>query len=105
MALQNLDSPARKIRAIPVPQIRAFLTRYGLVIIFLASWQLSGIVGWISPAVFPPLDRIAVALWTDIASGALVDEIAISLQRAGLAFGAAVGLGIPLGLLMGLGDA
>ena len=54
---------------------------------------------------FPPLDRIAVALWTDIASGALVDEIAISLQRAGLAFGAAVGLGIPLGLLMGLGDA
>ena len=101
MTLQSLDTPARKSRAIPAPPIRAFLARYGLVIVFLGLWQISSKVGWVSPAVFPPLDRIAVALWNGIASGALVDDIAISLQRAGLAFGAAVGLGIPLGLLMG----
>ena len=31
----------------------------------------------------------------------MLDDIAISLQRAGIAFGAAVVLGIPLGLFMG----
>jgi sulfonate transport system permease protein len=40
-------------------------------------------------------------LWKGLASGALLDDIAISLQRSGLAFGAAVALGIPLGLFMG----
>lgn len=101
MTLQSLDTPARGGRGIPVPPVRAFLARYSLVIVFLSLWQIAGKVGWVSPAVFPPLDRIAVALWNGIASGALVDDITISLQRAGLAFGAAVGLGIPLGLLMG----
>lgn len=103
MTLQSLDTPARKLRAIPTPpvRVRAFLSRYGLVIAFLVLWQMSGRLGWISPAVLPPLDRIAMALWTGIASGALLDDIAISLQRAGTAFGAAVALGIPLGLLMG----
>ena len=57
--------------------------------------------GWVNPAVFPPLDSIATALWKGLASGALLDDIAISLQRSGLAFGAAVALGIPLGLFMG----
>src|SRR5690606_34963872 len=55
----------------------------------------------LNPAVFPPLDRVAQALWGGITSGALLDDIAISIQRAGIAFVAAVGLGIPLGLVMG----
>jgi len=55
----------------------------------------------LNPAVFPPLDRVAQALWNGLASGRLVDDIAISLQRAGIAFLAAVALGIPLGLFMG----
>lgn len=101
MTLQNLDSGFRRRRGLPAPPVRAFLARYGLVIAFLVLWQLSGRLGWVSPAVFPPLDAIAAALWNGIASGALVDDIAISLQRAGLAFGAAVALGIPLGLMMG----
>ncbi|WP_201281148.1 ABC transporter permease [Paracoccus sp. AK26] len=101
MTLQHLDTPVRRIRGLPAPPVRAFLSRYGLVFAFLALWQVSGTLGWISPAVLPPLDAILGALWTGIASGALVDDIAISLQRAGLAFGAAVALGIPLGLLMG----
>lgn len=101
MTLQSLDSPSQSSRVIPAPPLRNFLARYGLVIAFLGLWQLSGKLGWVSAAVFPPLDRIAVALWNGIASGALVDDIAISLQRAGLAFSAAVGFGIPVGLVMG----
>ena len=79
----------------------AFLARYGLVVAFLALWQISSSRGWINPAVFPPLDVIVSALWGNISSGALVDDIAISLQRAGIAFAAAVAVGIPLGLVMG----
>ncbi len=77
------------------------LSRYGLVIGFLVLWQASVKFGLVNASVFPPLDQIIAALWKGIASGALVDDIAISLQRSGIAFAAAVGLGIPLGLLMG----
>lgn len=77
------------------------LARYGLVFAFLILWQASATFGWVNASVFPPLDQILTALWTAIASGALVDDIAISLQRSGIAFVAAVGLGIPLGLFMG----
>lgn len=78
-----------------------FLSRYGLVVAFLVLWQASSTFGWVNASVFPPLDQIIGALWNAIASGALVDDIAISLQRSGIAFVAAVGLGIPLGLFMG----
>lgn len=75
--------------------------RYGLVLAFLALWQISSTRGWVNPSVFPPLDVIVSALWGSLASGALLDDIAISLQRAGIAFFAAVVIGVPLGLVMG----
>jgi sulfonate transport system permease protein len=81
--------------------VSPILARYGLVLAFLALWQISSTRGWVNPSVFPPLDVILAALWDSLASGALLDDIAISLQRSGLAFAAAVSLGIPLGLVMG----
>jgi sulfonate transport system permease protein len=77
------------------------LSRYGLLVGFLAFWQIGSSFGWINATVFPPLDKILAATWTGVVGGALLDDIAISLQRSGLAFAAAVGLGIPLGLFMG----
>jgi len=77
------------------------LSRYGLVLGFLAFWQVSTKLGWVNASIFPPLDQIVVALWKGISTGALLDDIAISLQRSGIAFLAAVSLGIPLGLFMG----
>jgi sulfonate transport system permease protein len=109
MTLQSLDtavdpparSPGAAVRRRALGMGRSFLQRNGLLIGFLVLWQVASSRGWLNPAVFPPLDVIAAALWDGIASGRLVDDIAISLQRAGIAFVAAVGLGIPLGLLMG----
>jgi sulfonate transport system permease protein len=75
--------------------------RYGLLAGFLMLWQVGATRGWINATVFPPLDAIAAALWQGLAGGALLDDIGISLQRSGLAFAAAIGLGIPLGLFMG----
>ncbi|TIX32882.1 MAG: ABC transporter permease, partial [Mesorhizobium sp.] len=55
----------------------------------------------VNAAVLPPIDTIVSALWNGLAGGTLLGDIAISLQRAGLAFAAAVAVAIPLGLFMG----
>lgn len=78
-----------------------FLSRYGVLIAFLAIWQVSSHAGWVNAAVLPPIDTIVAALWKGLAGGTLLGDIAISLQRAGLAFAAAVIVAIPLGLFMG----
>lgn len=78
-----------------------FLSRYGILIAFLAIWQLSSSAGWVNAAVLPPIDTIVSALWNGLVGGTLLGDIAISLQRAGLAFAAAVAVAIPLGLFMG----
>lgn len=110
MTLQGLDPPFSRPVANPSGAVilrrgglvaRRFATRYGVLIGFLAFWQVAATHGWVNPTIFPPIDQIATALWGALADGSLTDDIAISLQRAGIAFVAAVGLGIPLGLLMG----
>jgi sulfonate transport system permease protein len=107
MTLETLETPAitpppARLWAARLTQAgRAGFARYGLLIGFLILWQVGSRVGWLNATVFPPLDLIFAALWNGLASGALIDDIAISLQRSGLAFAAAVGLGIPLGLFMG----
>ncbi|MER9774156.1 ABC transporter permease [Mesorhizobium sp. M0220] len=78
-----------------------FLSRYGALIAFLAIWQVSSSAGWVNTAVLPPINMIVAALWKGLAGGTLLGDIAISLQRAGLAFAAAVLVAIPLGLFMG----
>ncbi|WP_027054564.1 ABC transporter permease [Mesorhizobium erdmanii] len=78
-----------------------FLSRYGVLLGFLALWQVASSVGWVNAAVLPPVDMIVAALWKGLAGGTLLGDIAISLQRAGIAFAAAVAVAIPLGLFMG----
>ncbi|ESZ34034.1 ABC transporter permease [Mesorhizobium sp. L2C066B000] len=78
-----------------------FLSRYGVLVGFLALWQVASSVGWVNAAVLPPIDMIVEALWKGLAGGSLLGDIAISLQRAGIAFAAAVAVAIPLGLFMG----
>lgn len=107
MTLETLETPAlstppaRVLEARIAQAGRAGVARYGLLLGFLILWQVGSTQGWLNATVFPPLDLIFVALWNGLVSGALIDDIAISLQRSGLAFAAAVGLGIPLGLFMG----
>ncbi len=111
MTYQSLDTPSlRASGAAPsgaailrrgAAGATRLLRRFGPVAAFLTFWQVGATLGWINPTVFPPLDRILAAAWTGVTGGALLDDIAISLQRSGLAFAAAVAVGIPLGLFMG----
>jgi sulfonate transport system permease protein len=82
-------------------QLRGFGSRYGLLIAFAVLWEVAPSLGWTNPAVLPRLDTILVALWNGVSGGRFAGDIAISLQRAGIAFGAAAVVGIPLGLFMG----
>jgi sulfonate transport system permease protein len=81
--------------------VQGVTLRYGSIIVLAVLWQVSSTAGWINPAVIPPLDRILEALSNGFATGPLWRDLAISLQRAGIAFAAAVATGIPLGLFMG----
>ncbi|MBB3977690.1 sulfonate transport system permease protein [Rhizobium azooxidifex] len=85
----------------PISLVGRFLSRYGVLLGFLLLWQVASHVGWFNSAVLPPLDTILVALWNGVVGGALLDDIAISLQRSGIAFLAAVVVAIPIGLFMG----
>ncbi|MGV6874278.1 ABC transporter permease [Pseudochelatococcus sp. B33] len=78
-----------------------FLSRYGLLLGFLLLWQVASTRSWVNPSVFPPLDDIAASFWQGVTRGSLLADLGISLQRSGLAFGAAVAVAIPLGLFMG----
>ncbi|HDG1683736.1 TPA: ABC transporter permease [Kluyvera ascorbata] len=79
----------------------SLIARYGLLVLFFAGWQIASTAGWLNAAIIPPLDKIFIALWNGITQGVLLGDITISLQRAGLAFAAAIVVGIPLGLFMG----
>lgn len=111
MTWQSLDSSSSQVSGVVPPgaavlrqgltAARNLLRRYGLLLGFLAFWQAGASFGWINATVFPPLDAILAALWRGVAGGALLGDIAISLQRSGIAYAAAIGLGVPLGLFMG----
>ncbi|WP_206951869.1 ABC transporter permease [Trinickia acidisoli] len=79
----------------------AFVNRYGTLILFFLLWQVASSHGWLNPAVIPPVDTILHAVFTALINGTLLGDLSISLQRAGIAFAAAVVVSVPLGLLMG----
>ena len=67
----------------------------------LVLWEIISRSGFVSPALFPPPSKVAIALWGMIMTGTLVSDLRDSLWRliAGLVVGSAVG--IFFGLLTG----
>ncbi|MBS1167270.1 MAG: binding-protein-dependent transport system inner rane component [Proteobacteria bacterium] len=76
-------------------------TRFGVLIAFALLWEYGGRLGFLNSAVIPPLSDVIAALRDGLVSGPLKEDLGISLTRAGIAFGAATVIGIPLGLVMG----
>lgn len=77
------------------------LRRYSVLIAFFGLWQLASTSGLLNAAVIPSIDRIVVSFYQALVHGSFLDDIAISLQRSGIAFVASILVAIPLGLLMG----
>ncbi|HEV2098241.1 MAG TPA: ABC transporter permease [Stellaceae bacterium] len=78
-----------------------WLRRYGAVAAFFLAWQLASQFDLVDSSVIPPFTAVIAAIVDGFASGKLIDAMLVSLGRAGIAFGIAVGTAIPLGLFMG----
>lgn len=77
---------------------------YGAVLLFILAWELLSRSGVVDSSVIPPFTRVIAALVDGLLDGTLLSHMGISLYRAGAAFGIAVAVAIPLGLLMGSFD-
>ena len=87
------------------------LTGITLPLVLLGAWSLSTRYGWLPDQILPAPGVVLATLREFIASGELVDDTLISLQRvakgfaagagAGLIFGAAIGLSAWLNRLLG----
>jgi sulfonate transport system permease protein len=97
-------SPAARLVAVGRAAMRTlgkFFWRYGAIFLFVLAWQLASQLSLVDPSVIPPFTTVVAALTHGFHDGSLFANMLVSLRRSGIAFGIAVSLAIPLGLLMG----
>lgn len=78
----------------------AALLRYTPLLVLLALWEALILFRLVSPQVLPHLATIAGALYEMAASGELFHQLLRSMSRAAAGLGAAILVGVPLGILM-----
>jgi len=66
----------------------------------LVAWQLTASSGLVTPFMLPRPGVVALRMWTDLASGELAQNLALTLYRALAGFAIAAVLGIALGVGM-----
>ena len=71
------------------------------VVAFLALWEFAPRVGLVDPTFLVPFSTAVRALWGLVQNGQLWDDTRVSLTRSAIGFGIAVGVGVPLGLVIG----
>ncbi|SEO91509.1 ABC transporter permease [Trujillonella endophytica] len=80
--------------------LRRLLLRSTAIALFLLLWQIAPSLGWVDRALIPPLGEVLTA-WRELAgNGQLWSNTSASLQRALTGFVLAVGLAVPIGLLV-----
>lgn len=82
--------------------VRTFRSSTGALplVLVLAAWQLTSMLGWLPSGLLPPLLDVLRALWGLIHSGEIFSQTAISLLRAGAGLAIALVIGITMGLMM-----
>jgi len=76
---------------------------FGLVgfALLFTLWELASARGLINPVFFPPLEKILVQIYVMFAGGSIYQHIQFSLTNFGIGFALAVGVAIPLGIVIG----
>lgn len=89
---------------IPKPLDRVFdprlLPLVGPLLLF-AVWELVIAAQWIKPVLLPPPGETLLHLWDSIVSGSIKVDFLATLYRTMVAFGIAVVIGVPLGVMLG----
>jgi sulfonate transport system permease protein len=71
-------------------------------VLFVALWQLSAVLDWVDPLLYPPPSRLGKGvadLWQD---GRLVDATLVSLRRMFLGYLLGATAGVAVGFVMGI---
>jgi NitT/TauT family transport system permease protein len=79
---------------------RVFLPAIGLVILAVL-WQVLPSEHIVDPTFVSPLSQVLSTWWHLAADGTLWANTSVSLVRAGVGFGIAIAVGVPLGLALG----
>lgn len=86
--------------------IQARFSLYGryvlLPALLIVLWHLAARFGLTNRALLPPPEFVLVTAYQSVVSGELVRHVADSLIRIAWANAIAIGLGVPIGILMGL---
>lgn len=89
---------------IPKPIDRLFDARLlplvGPLLLF-ALWELVIAAQWVKPVLLPPPADTLAHLWDSVATGAIRVDFLATLGRTLTAFGIAVAIGVPLGVMLG----
>ena len=67
----------------------------------LLAWELVTRLGWVNPFVFPPVSEILLRWGVLLLDGTVFGPLWDTLWRALLGLGAAILVGVPIGILMG----
>ncbi len=70
-------------------------------LLLFALWQLVIAAQWVKPVLLPPPGETLVHLWDSVVSGAIKEDFLATLWRTLAAFGIAVAIGVPLGVMLG----
>ena len=93
--------PARRLIRTLIRAVGAVGRKTIAVLAFLALWEIAPRVGLVDPTFLVPFSTAVRALWGLAQNGQLWDDTRVSLIRSAAGFGIAVGVGVPLGLLIG----
>jgi NitT/TauT family transport system permease protein len=75
------------------------LPRLVSLLVMIAAWYVGSAIG--NPRTFPGPHAVALAMWTEMLSGALLFNLAVTLVRVALSFAVAMAIGTALGIWMG----
>ncbi len=103
----TLETPAPAAPARPGPALRVrrlltgAATRSAAIILLAAVWETLPRLGVVDSTFLPPLSEVLAAWWDLVKSGELWEHTQASLTRSLVGFALAIGIAIPLGLLIG----
>jgi ABC-type nitrate/sulfonate/bicarbonate transport system permease component len=74
---------------------------FGVLVLLVVLWELVSRSGLVNEVYVPPASRVATELWRLATNGELARQLGASVVRFAVGYGAAVVLGLGIGLAMG----
>lgn len=70
-------------------------------LLLFGLWEVVISAKWIKPVLLPPPGETLAYMWSTITSGSIYTDLASTIYRTLMAFGIALAIGVPLGVMLG----